>query len=269
MPLSSLPSLTQEARSANTTPPIQIHKHEIPRKALHISIGFVTLTLYARDYQPAQITPVLMTVLVPIASLDVLRHAYPQLNRLYIRVCGAFMREAEAHDRYNGVIFYLLGAWAVLRFAPKDVGVMAVVLLSWCDTAASTVGRLYGRYTPRVRRGKSLAGSLAACGVGVASAVLFYGWMVPRWEGVDNAGENGFAFRGRLGWPGGVKGLLGWDEGRGVVGGKAALGLVSVLAGVVASVSEAVDVFGWDDNVTIPVLCGVGLWGFLRVFGED
>lgn len=46
-----------------------------------------------------------------------------------------------------------------------------------------------------------------------------------------------------------------------------ALGIMSVWAGVVAAASEAVDLLGWDDNLTIPVLCGVGLWGFLKVFG--
>lgn len=178
------------------------------------------------------------------------------------------MRESEAHDRYNGVIWYLLGAWAVLRFCPKDVGVMGVVLLSWCDTAASTFGRLLGRHTPRVRRGKSVAGSAAAFVVGVAGASLFWGWVVPASAGTaGDTGENAFAFQGWLGWPGWVRGLLGYGEDGGMVEGPVAVGLVSVWAGLVASVAEAVDVFGWDDNVTIPILCGAGLWGFLRVFG--
>jgi diacylglycerol kinase (CTP) len=42
---------------------------------------------------------------------------------------------------------------------------------------------------------------------------------------------------------------------------------MSLASGVIASASEAIDVFGWDDNLTIPVLCGAGLWGFLRFFG--
>ena len=45
------------------------------------------------------------------------------------------------------------------------------------------------------------------------------------------------------------------------------LALMSVVTGVIASVSEAMDVFGLDDNVVIPVLSAIGVWGVLKVFG--
>ncbi|KAL8986717.1 MAG: hypothetical protein Q9177_004014 [Variospora cf. flavescens] len=237
-----------------------IHRHEIPRKALHISIGFFTLSLYSRGVSQHSIHPWLLGALIPIASVDYLRHTFPTFNRFYIRVLGALMRECEV-DGYNGVIWYLLGAWSVLRFLPKDVGVMSVLLLSWCDTAASMFGRLYGRYTPRIRKGKSLAGSAAAMGVGMLTAGLFWGWAVPRF-GYDE----GFMFNGELALPMGVKEAIGWRSDEGVLGGWAALGIVSLWSGVVASASEVVDIFGWDDNVIIPVLSGIGLWGFFKVF---
>ena len=174
------------------------------------------------------------------------------------------MRESEVNEKYNGVIWYLLGAWVALRFFPKDIGAMSVLLLSWCDTAASTFGRLYGRYTPRIRRGKSLAGSAAAAIVGMAAAGLFYGVMVPRYWGF----EDDFMFKGTLSLPEGAKASLGWTgEAQGTIGGWLALGVVSVWGGLVASASEVVDILGWDDNLTIPVLSGIGLWGFLKVFG--
>lgn len=171
------------------------------------------------------------------------------------------MRESEV-DGYNGVIWYLLGAWTALRFFPKDVGVMSILLLSWCDTAASTFGRLWGRYTPRLRRGKSLAGSAAAAVVGVMTAVVFWGWAVPAY----GLGDEGFMFKGRLGLPGAVKDAAGLKANEGAVGGWVALGIASLWSGLVASASEVVDLFGWDDNVTIPVLSGLGLWGFFKVF---
>lgn len=180
------------------------------------------------------------------------------------------MRESEAHDRYNGVIWYLFGAWAVMFACPKDVGVMSVLLLSWCDTAASTVGRQFGRYTPQIRRGKSVAGSLAAFVVGLGAAVVFWGWIAPRYQALgiaDNTGSYAFAFRGTLCLPSQARALLGWSVQQSTVSGGWALGIMSLCAGVVASVSEAVDLWGWDDNVTIPMLCGAGIWGFLSVFG--
>ena len=196
--------------------------------------------------------------------MEFLRHRVDSVNRFYIRMLGALMRESEVNEKYNGVIWYLLGAWVSLRFFPKDVGTMGVLLLSWCDTAASTFGRLYGRYTPRIRKGKSLAGTTAAAVVGAATAGIFYGVMVPGWFGF----ENDFMFSGKLALPEVPKQALGLTgKVQGIVGGWIALGAMSLWSGFVASASEVVDLWGLDDNLTIPVLSSIGLWGFLKVFG--
>lgn len=176
------------------------------------------------------------------------------------------MRESEV-DGYNGVIWYLLGAWAVMKFCPKDVGTMSILLLSWCDTAASTFGRAFGKYTPKIRKGKSLAGSLAALMCGVLTALFFWGYAEPVWGRPEwDSGEHAFMFQGSLTLPETVRGMLGWTVQQATITGPAALGVLSVVTGFIASASEAVDIFNWDDNVTIPLLCGAGLWGFLRIF---
>ncbi|KAF1813718.1 hypothetical protein P152DRAFT_457084 [Eremomyces bilateralis CBS 781.70] len=246
----------------------QVHKHEIPRKALHVSIGFLVLHFYSRGYQPTHITPFLLSAFLPITCADLLRHRIPAFNAFYIRVLGALMRESEV-DSYNGTIFFLAGTYLVLRVFPKDIGVLGVLLLSWCDTAASTFGRLWGRYTPHIRKGKSLAGTAAAMFTGVASAAVFWGYIGPKLGtpfGYD-VGVNAFAFKGMLQLPGAVCGYLGWNPETAKVTGGVAVGIASVVAGTVAAAAEAVDLWGWDDNLTIPVLCGVGLWGFLKTFG--
>lgn len=240
-----------------------VHKHEVPRKLLHLSIGFLVLWLYVSGTQTSQVTPWLAGLLAPIATADYIRHVNPAFNRFYTRVLGAFMRESEVAG-WNGVVFYLLGALLALGGFPKDVGVMAVLLLSWCDTAASTFGRLYGRYTPRIRRGKSLAGSSAAFLVGVVTAWGFWGWLAPTIGPMP--GDEGFMFKGTLGLPQAVADAVGLGS-EATVSGGVALGLMSLWSGFAAAASEVVDVFGWDDNLTIPVLSGLGIWGFLKVFG--
>ena len=178
------------------------------------------------------------------------------------------MRESEV-DGWNGVVWYLVGAYAALRCFPKDIGVMSVLLLSWCDTAASTVGRAYGRYTPRIRRGKTLAGSVAAFVVGVGAAAVFWGWLAPRSGPFKNDLENPFMFTGVLRLPARAVQLLAWSGNateRLTLNGGLALGVLSLWTGLMGAVSEAVDLAGADDNLTIPVLSAVGLWGFLKVF---
>jgi diacylglycerol kinase (CTP) len=177
------------------------------------------------------------------------------------------MRESEV-DGWNGVIWYLLGVWIVFAAFPKDISLMSVLLLSWCDTAASTFGRAYGRYTPRIRKGKSLAGTLAAFAVGLGTALTFWGWLVPRVGAFPDDPPNSFAFKGALTLPSGVKALVGMKETAGVITGTAALTVVGVVAGLSGALSEVVDLFGWDDNLTIPVLSGLGMWAFLKLFGR-
>lgn len=205
-----------------------------------------------------------MGALIPIATVDYIRHSNDSFNRFYVKVMGAFMRESEFNG-WNGVIFYLLGAWIVLYSFPKDVGVMGVLLLSWCDTAASTFGRLYGRYTPRIRKGKSLAGSTAAFITGVVTAWGFWGWLVPTIGPMP--GDEGFMFTGALSLPHSLADAVGLTGAQATISGGAALAIMSVWSGLAAAASEVVDIFGWDDNLTIPVLSGFGIWSFLKAFG--
>lgn len=210
-----------------------------------------------------QIYPWLLGLAIPIATVDVIRHNSESFNRFYVRYLGALMRETEVHDKYNGVIFYLLGTWIVLRFFPKDIAVMGLLLLSWCDTAASTFGRLYGRYTPRIRKGKSLAGSLAAATVGFCTCLYFYYFFVSSRGGIEPV----FMFQGRLKLPPQLDRIGFWDVPHCELTGWPAYVVFSAVVGLIASFSEAVDLFDIDDNLTIPVLSAIGIWAFLRVFG--
>ncbi|KAI5817304.1 hypothetical protein BZA77DRAFT_39053 [Pyronema omphalodes] len=226
-----------------------VHKHEIPRKALHVSIGFLAIYLYRTEVHPNTLIAPLTTALIPIVSADILRLRSESFNQVYIKVLGALMRESEVKG-WNGVIWYLVGTVAVMVMFPKDVATLSIALLSWCDTAASTFGRLWGRHTMQIRKGKSLAGSLAAAAVGAMAAGFWWGWVI---HGVSQDG--GVMWRGRLG-------IAGME-----ITGGLALTVMSLVTGLVASASEMLDLWGLDDNVIIPVVSGAGIWGLLKVFG--
>ncbi|KAF8458519.1 cytidylyltransferase family-domain-containing protein [Kalaharituber pfeilii] len=237
-----------------------IHKHEVPRKLLHVSIGGFVVYLYMHGYQPAKLIPPLTAAFIPITTADILRLNWPAFNRFYIRALGALMRESEVRGM-NGVVWYLVGSLTVLGVFPKDVATLSILLLSWCDTAASTFGRAFGKYTPRIRKGKSLAGSLASFVVGALTAAVFWGYIVPRTPKFKDDPVNALMWGGKLGF------LMGGEASKAVVSGGWALGLMSLWTGLVASVSEAMNVWGLDDNVVIPVVSAVGVWGFLKIFG--
>ncbi|AAS53700.1 AFR329Cp [Eremothecium gossypii ATCC 10895] len=211
-----------------------ITKHEVPRKVFHSSIGFFTLALYVRDVDYRNVRLPLIVGFVHVLLLDVIRLHWPAFNTLYCQVTGLLMRKKEVHT-YNGVLWYLLGLIFAFSFFSKDVALVSLFLLSWCDTAASTVGRLYGHLTPRISRNKSLAGSLAAFVVGVISCAVFYGYFVPAYSHVNHPGE------------------IMWNPETS----RLSLVQLSLLGGFVASLSEGIDLFNWDDNFTIPVLSAI------------
>lgn len=80
--------------------------------------GFVCLWLYTLQYEPRDIAPLLVYIFIPAFFGDVIRFMWPRFNRLWTRVMGPLMRDKEK-QQWNGVIFYLLGAWTVLSFFPK------------------------------------------------------------------------------------------------------------------------------------------------------
>ncbi len=101
--------------------------------------------------------------------------------------------------------------------------------------------------------------------VGVAAAPWFWGWLAP--VAGPMPGDDDFMFTGALRLPGALAGALGLGPAQATVSGAAAVGIVSLWSGLVAAASEVVDMFGLDDNLTIPVLSGIGIWTFLKVFG--
>ncbi|CAR28813.1 hypothetical protein ZYGR_0U01720 [Zygosaccharomyces rouxii] len=211
-----------------------IAKNEVPRKSFHSSIGFITLYLYTQNVDYTKIKWPLIYAFIIIGALDLLRLRWPLFNKAYCRTVGALMREKEIHG-YNGVLWYLLGLIFSFTFFSKDVAVISLFLLSWSDTAASTFGRKYGHLTPKISGNKSLAGSLAAFTVGVFTCLGFYGYFVPHYHYVNRPGE------------------IAWSPETSFL----SLFEISWLGGLVAALSEGIDLFNWDDNFTIPFLSSI------------
>ncbi|AMD20228.1 HDL516Wp [Eremothecium sinecaudum] len=220
-----------------------ITKHELPRKAFHSSIGFVTLYLYKHNIDYKKVAWPLIVAFLVIGSLDVVRLRVRWINHLYCRCVGALMRKKEINT-YNGVLWYLLGLIFSFSFFSKDIALISLFLLSWCDTAASTFGRKYGHLTPKLAKNKSLAGSLAACVTGIIVCAVFYGYYVPAYAHVNKPGE-----------------IL-WSPATS----RLSLLQISLLGGVVAALSEGIDLFNWDDNFTIPVLSAIFMRVMIAVF---
>lgn len=155
------------------------------------------------------------------------------------------------------MIWYLLGVIFVLSVYPVDVAVVSILMyvfhflprltvvlndtlhsLAFADTAASTIGRLWGSLTPPLPRylpiigfplapRKSLAGFMAATVAGAAVVAGFWGWSVTL--GVADP-------------------LWTWNEGlveakTGLLSGWIGLGVISIVSGLISGVAEALGEF--------------------------
>nr|ODN90137.1 hypothetical protein L203_02060 [Cryptococcus depauperatus CBS 7841] len=228
--------------------PTKVVDWEIPRKTFHSSIGFLTLYLnYLNPRSLSQLISTLTVLLVGISLTDYFRLKYPTFADVWELAVGFLMRESE-RDKVNGVVWYLLGVIWVLSLYPRDVAVVSILILSWSDTTASTIGRLWGRYTPPLPSHflgikflpfaprKSLAGFLAATVTGYLICIGFW-WSGSngRWIVLD------------------MQGYRPWQWGLWATGG---------VVGVGGAIVEALDL-GIDDNLTLPILSGAIIWVWL------
>lgn len=273
VPMQRTPSQAQRAWT------LWIEKWEVPRKIVHASIGFLVLYLYLTHVDLDKIVRGLFYFFLFVSSADLLRLNVPAFEQVYEAVLGFLMREGEK-ERVNGVVFYLLGVITTLHFFPEDIGCVSIMILSWCDPTASTFGRLYGRKTPALpsppfARRKSLAGFLAASVMGVVAAFVFWGTPIAR------TGERA----SRLSWtPGGYShfgtdapgylhtGWTGFATGFASQGGTSTRPAIPpvlfyIMCGMIAGATEALELGGVDDNLSIPMLAGLGIWSVLWLWG--
>jgi len=175
------------------------------------------------------------------------------------------MRESERKTT-NGVIWYILGVLWVLTLYPLDIAIVSILILSWADTAASTVGRLWGRYTPR------LPSRLPILGLPLAPRKSVAGFIAGSLTGAVIAG----GFWGVYGRSGNIEPVWTWEDGiagtsvgtgaeaSGVLVGWLGLGVISVVSGLVSGIAEALDLGSLDDNLTLPIISGGCLLGLFR-----
>lgn len=240
-PSGSAKDIAHSNNNNNVTPIVKNpwwSRYEVPRKVLHSSIGVATLGLYRYGTTGTQVINAMVPSLIIIVGADLLRFNLPSFARTYESLLGPLMRPTEKNS-WNGVIFYMLGVVSVLYVLPNDIATLSIVLLSWCDTAASTFGRAFGRYGPSLRAGKSLVGTSAAVATGALATWIFFGHLA----GYRPEHQS-------------------WNVSTGIP-----LGWLSFFGGVIAAFSEFVDIWGVDDNLVIPVVSGGLLWVLLIAFG--
>lgn len=152
---------------------------EVQRKLIHM---LAALTVIVHPVFPNAIHPVLILAAMAYATEEVLRlngASLPLLSPVARRV----MRCGEARRMAVAPLTLAAGVLLSLALFPSQVAYAAILIVAVADSAASLVGINLGTTRLPYNRRKTVEGTLASLGAGVACALLY----LPLWPALAAA----------------------------------------------------------------------------------
>jgi dolichol kinase len=128
---------------------------ELLRKTIHLSSLWMPGLYYCVSREVMLWVLGMVTLLV--VMLDVLRLYVPLLRHVLHGLLGKVMRAHELERGISGASYMLIGALLAVLLFSKPVAVTALLVLMVADTAASLVGKRFGK---RPLLGKTMEGAL-------------------------------------------------------------------------------------------------------------
>ena len=117
-------------------------KNELMRKAIHACNSIIAFSLYILDkYEVLLIVGISGSM---ILLFDYLRLNNKSIKSFYNSVFGKVTRDFE-NRKLTGASYVMIGAFIVLFFFETKVCIPALLIMSFSDTAAALVGKLYGK----------------------------------------------------------------------------------------------------------------------------
>ena len=135
------------------------YRVEIIRKAIHLCSVAIPIYYFLtpRDVALRLCVPVTVFALI----VDVARHYYPPLKKLFNRTFGWLLRSHETdrdRKRLSGATWVLISATLAIWIFPKIIAITGFCVLIVADMAAALIGRRFGR---RKFLAKTVEGSAA------------------------------------------------------------------------------------------------------------
>jgi dolichol kinase len=135
------------------------YKDELVRKLIHLCSLSIPVIYYFIPQLNAIIILGILTILAVI--LDLSRHYFPKVGKLFLMVFGFLLRKHEKDGRkknLNGATYVFISALVGVIIFPKVIFLTAFPILIISDSTAALIGRKYGRHKLLA---KSLEGTLA------------------------------------------------------------------------------------------------------------
>lgn len=133
---------------------------ELYRKSIHIFSTVIPVLYYFTSKEFILSFVGIGTVLM--IALDILKAYTVTFEKLYRKVFHLILREDEKDYKRNlftGGTYYAIGIFLALLLFQKEVAILSILIMIWCDTLAALVGKTIGKR--KIVGIKTLEGSLA------------------------------------------------------------------------------------------------------------
>ena len=135
------------------------YRDEVVRKLIHLCSLSIPIIYYFIPQSTAIIILSILTILAVV--LDVSRHFFPAVGKLFYMIFGFLLRKHEVDKRkknLNGATYVFISALLGVIIFPKILFLTAFPILIISDSTAALIGRKYGKHKFLA---KSLEGTLA------------------------------------------------------------------------------------------------------------
>jgi len=133
------------------------YQNEIYRKLIHLSSLWIPITVYQLEH--IQTIILFAFLLIIIMIFEYVRCNSCLIGRAVNGIFSPILRQNEREKRqYTGAVYVVLAALLCSIFFTKTITVTALCIMLVCDTAASLIGRKWGK---TYLFGKSFEGFLA------------------------------------------------------------------------------------------------------------
>lgn len=133
-----------------------LRSHEVVRKAIHLSSGFIPIIYWFFLDRDSSLQIVIFLAL-GFLTADYLRLRFKGIEKWFMLIFGSALRQHE-QKKLTGATYVFTGAVVTIFLFSKEIAVPALLILSISDTIAALVGIPFGKH-PFLN--KSLEGSTA------------------------------------------------------------------------------------------------------------
>ncbi|MAX09754.1 MAG: hypothetical protein CMG13_02700 [Candidatus Marinimicrobia bacterium] len=131
-------------------------KNELMRKSIHICNSLFAYSLFFFNQRDFAIAIGICTI--GIILFEIARVKSRKVSTFFIKIFGPIIRDFEGGGRLTGATYVMVSSFFVLLFFDKYVCITSILIMSYSDTAAAIIGKMYGK--TKIFK-KTLEGSLA------------------------------------------------------------------------------------------------------------